>query len=94
MVSILIIDDEEDIRDILKYNLEKEGFQVDVSSNGEEGFIKIKETLPDLVILDVMMPGMDGIEVCELIRSTPECDHIIVSNTQIPFLCVLCVRWC
>jgi two-component system alkaline phosphatase synthesis response regulator PhoP len=78
MVSILIIDDEEDIRDILKYNLEKEGFQVDVSSNGEEGFIKIKETLPDLVILDVMMPGMDGIEVCELIRSTPECDHIII----------------
>ncbi len=78
MVSILIIDDEEDICDILKYNLEKEGFLVDVATNGETGLAKIKATKPDLVILDVMMPGMDGIEVCELIRSSPELDQIIV----------------
>ncbi len=78
MFSILIIDDEEDIRDILKYNLEKEGFYVEVASNGEDGLVKIKSRIPDLLILDVMMPGMDGIEVCELIRSTPEFKHIII----------------
>jgi two-component system alkaline phosphatase synthesis response regulator PhoP len=78
MVSILIIDDEEDIRDILKYNLEKEGFYVDVASNGEQGLSKIKSNIPDLVILDVMMPGMDGIEVCDLIRSTPNYENIII----------------
>ena len=78
MVRILIIDDEEDIRDILKYNLEKEGFSVEVAGNGEEGLNKMKLVSPDLVILDVMMPGMDGIEVCEAIRSTPAYDAIIV----------------
>jgi two-component system alkaline phosphatase synthesis response regulator PhoP len=78
MNSILIIDDEEDIRDILKYNLEREGFSVDVASNGEEGLAKIKNSIPDLIILDVMMPGMDGVEVNEVIRSTPEFEHIIV----------------
>ncbi len=78
MFSILIIDDEEDIRDILKYNLEKDGFSVDVASNGEDGLLKIKTNIPDLLILDVMMPGMDGIEVCEMIRSTPEFEHIII----------------
>ena len=78
MVSILIIDDEEDIRDILKYNLEKEGFFVDVASNGQEGLLKIKSKIPDLVILDVMMPGRDGIEVCDLIRNTPEYENIII----------------
>lgn len=78
MVSILIIDDEEDIRDILKYNLEKEGFKVDVASSGTDGLEKMKLNIPDLVILDVMMPGMDGIEVCESIRNTPEYDQIII----------------
>jgi len=78
MFSILIIDDEEDIRDILKYNLEKDGFSVDIASNGEDGLLKIKRNIPDLLILDVMMPGMDGIEVCEMIRSTPEFAHIII----------------
>ena len=78
MFSILIIDDEEDIRDILKYNLEKEGFNVDVANNGEEGLIKMKSKIPDLLILDVMMPGIDGIEVCELIRNIPEFKNVII----------------
>lgn len=78
MVSILIIDDEEDIRDILKYNLEKEGFLVETATNGEEGLQKIKTKLPDLVLLDVMMPGMDGIEVCDLIRNTPGCEQLVI----------------
>jgi two-component system alkaline phosphatase synthesis response regulator PhoP len=71
MVSILIIDDEEDIRELLKYNLKKEGYLVEVAENGEIGLALMKELKPDLIILDVMMPGMDGIEVCDAIRSTP-----------------------
>ncbi|SRR5574343_14982 len=71
MVSILIIDDEEDIRELLKYNLKKEGYLVEVAENGEVGLALMKELKPDLIILDVMMPGMDGIEVCDAIRSTP-----------------------
>lgn len=78
MISILIIDDEDDIRDILKYNLEKEGFKVDTARSGIEGLEKIKTSIPDLLILDVMMPGMDGIEVCDSIRSTSAYDQIII----------------
>jgi len=71
MISILIIDDEEDIRELLKYNLKKEGYLVEVAENGEIGLALMKELKPDLILLDVMMPGMDGIEVCDAIRSTP-----------------------
>jgi len=78
MVSILIIDDEEDIRDILKYNLEKEGFKVAVANNGIQGIEMVAIHKPDLIILDVMMPGIDGIEVCELIRSNPENEKVII----------------
>lgn len=78
MVSILIVDDEEDIRDILKYNLQKEGFDIRIASNGEEGMKLIKESIPDLVVLDVMMPGLDGIEICELIRSNPEYNQLLI----------------
>ena len=67
--SILIVDDEEDIRDLLSYNLEKSGFNVDVASNGMECLSKIKSNKPDLILLDVMMPEMDGLEVCEQIKS-------------------------
>jgi two-component system alkaline phosphatase synthesis response regulator PhoP len=71
MLSILIIDDEEDIRELLKYNLKKEGYLVEVAENGEIGLTLMKALQPDLILLDVMMPGMDGIEVCDAIRSTP-----------------------
>jgi two-component system, OmpR family, alkaline phosphatase synthesis response regulator PhoP len=69
MSSILVIDDEVDILEILKYNLEKEGFEVETASSGAEGIQKATKKIPDLIILDVMMPGMDGIEVCENLRS-------------------------
>ncbi len=69
MVSVLVIDDEEDIRDILTYNLKKEGFNAFAAENGEKGLELLKSVHPDLVLLDVMMPGMDGIEVCEAIRN-------------------------
>jgi two-component system alkaline phosphatase synthesis response regulator PhoP len=70
MVTILIVDDEEDIREILSYNLKKEGYTVVTAENGEKGLAEMRQSKPDLILLDVMMPGMDGIEVCEVIRQT------------------------
>jgi two-component system alkaline phosphatase synthesis response regulator PhoP len=70
MVTILVIDDEEDIRELLSYNLKKEGYDVYSAENGEKGLALMAANKPDLIILDVMMPGMDGIEVCEAIRRT------------------------
>jgi len=78
MSSILIVDDEEDILEILRYNLQKEGFNVEVASNGPDGIEKAKQFHPDLIILDVMMPGMDGIEVCEILRRTPGFETTLV----------------
>ena len=59
--KILLIDDEQDILEILSYNLEKEGYQVFMANNGNEGIAKAKEIIPDLILLDVMMPEKDGI---------------------------------
>ncbi len=70
MIRILVIDDEEDIRELLQYNLQKEGYDVITAENGEIGIEKMKSHRPDLIILDVMMPGQDGIEICDLIRQT------------------------
>ncbi len=78
MKTILIIDDEIDIRDILSYNLKKEGFNVLTAENGKEGILIAKETKPDLILLDVMMPEMDGIEVCEILKSTPETENTLI----------------
>lgn len=69
MKTILIIDDDEDIREIISYNLTKDGYTVIKAKNGEEGLKKAKKNIPDLILLDVMMPEMDGMEVCELLRS-------------------------
>jgi len=69
MKTILIIDDDEDIREIIGYNLTKDGYTVIKAKNGEEGIKKAKKNLPSLILLDVMMPEMDGIEVCELLRA-------------------------
>lgn len=81
MIKILIVDDEEDIRELLSYNLKKEGYIVFSAENGEKGLSVLREEKPDLVLLDVMMPGMDGIEVCETIRQIPG-----LSQTLICFL--------
>ena len=78
MVSVLVIDDEEDIREILTYNLKKEGFNAYASENGEKGMELLKSVHPDLVLLDVMMPGMDGIEVCEAIRNLPGFERTLI----------------
>ncbi len=78
MAKILIIDDEEDIRELLSYNLKKEGFIVESAENGETGLAILSSFKPQLVLLDVMMPGMDGIEVCEAIRAKEGFQHTLV----------------
>lgn len=78
MKHILIIDDEEEIRELISYNLEKEGFETSTAENGKVGFEKLKENNIDLILLDVMMPEMDGIEFCTQLRSNPAFDRIIV----------------
>ena len=69
---ILIADDEPDIIEIISYNLESEGYTIITAKNGNEAIQKAKSHNPDLIILDMMMPGKTGIEVCKLLRSKPE----------------------
>lgn len=78
MFSVLIIDDEKDILEIIKYNLTKEGFAVETAENGIEGIEKAKSFKPDLILLDVMMPQMDGVEVCEILRRTPGFESTLI----------------
>ncbi|APX99266.1 response regulator transcription factor [Lacinutrix venerupis] len=80
-IKILLVDDEPDILEIVGYNLSQEGYQVTTASNGIEGVALAKSEKPQLIILDVMMPKMDGIETCEQIRKLPE-----LKNSLITFL--------
>jgi two-component system alkaline phosphatase synthesis response regulator PhoP len=77
--KILLVDDEPDILEIVSYNLTQEGYKITTASNGKEAIIKAKVVLPDLIIMDVMMPEMDGIEACEAIRKIPELSHVIIT---------------
>ena len=79
--KILLVDDEPDILEILSYPLKNEGFQVHTANNGLEAIKIAKDIQPHLIVLDVMMPEMDGIEACEIIRKDPK-----ISNTLITFL--------
>ena len=65
---IALVEDEPDIAEILRYNLEKEGFQVDLHDRGDTALASIQATPPDLILLDLMLPGMDGLEVCRLLK--------------------------
>jgi two-component system alkaline phosphatase synthesis response regulator PhoP len=76
--KILLVDDEPDILEFLGYNLRKEGYEVITSSNGRDGVEKARELTPHLIILDVMMPEMDGIEACNEIRQLPNLKNSIV----------------
>lgn len=78
MNKILIVDDEVDIREMLAYNLEKEGFSVATCSNGKKAIEHINSNECDLVLLDVMMPELDGIEVCRIIRNEGNKKDIII----------------
>ena len=82
MEKILIVDDEKDILEFLGYNLRAEGYEVFESKNGEDAISLAQEISPGLIILDVMMPGIDGIETCERMRSIPKLkDSLIVFLT-------------
>lgn len=76
--SIFIVDDEPDILEFLTYNLKKEGYIVNTALDGEEGLRKIKQVKPDLVILDIMMPKMDGVEVCRQLREDDANKDLII----------------
>lgn len=73
------MDDEPDILEIISYNLSAEGYQIITAENGLEAVKKAKKELPQLVILDVMMPEMDGIEACELIRKDPNLKNVVIT---------------
>jgi two-component system response regulator MprA len=70
-LKVLVVDDEDNIIELIRLGLRYEGFQVEVASDGEQGIALAQRIDPDLVILDVMMPGIDGIEVCRRLRSNP-----------------------
>ena len=78
-MNILIVDDESDILEIVSYNLEEAGYKVFTASNGVDGISLAKKHRPELIILDVMMPGMDGIETCEKMRTIKELDQTIIA---------------
>ena len=77
--TILLVDDENDILDFLSYNLSKEGYKVYTATNGEEGVKAVKQFNPSLVILDIMMPVMDGIEACQIIRKDSQIIQPIIA---------------
>jgi two-component system alkaline phosphatase synthesis response regulator PhoP len=79
--KILIVDDEPDILELIEYNLKKEGYQVYTANNGQEAVAEAKKVLPELIVLDIMMPKMDGIEACRVMRTMPE-----FKNTFMVFL--------
>ena len=78
-IKILLVDDEPDILEIVGYNLTQEGYQIITAVNGKEAVAKAKKHIPNLIIMDVMMPEMDGMEACEIIRKQPELSNVIIT---------------
>ena len=74
--TILVVDDEQDLLDLIEYNLKKEGFDVLKAEDGKEGISMARKHMPDLVLLDIMMPKMDGLEAVEVMRGDEELKHI------------------
>ena len=73
---ILIVEDEEPLTLLLRYNLEAEGYEVETSARGDEADTRLKESTPDLIVLDWMLPGLSGIELCRRLRARPETRHV------------------
>ena len=80
--KILIVEDEKSISDIIKFNLEKEGFEVCTSYDGEDALLKSKVEEPELILLDVMLPKVDGFTVCKKIRETNNVPIIILTAKE------------
>lgn len=78
-IKILLVDDEEDTLEFIKYNLEEEGFQIATAENGKEALEKAKVFQPHLIVLDVMMPVMDGVETCNELRKLPDFENTIIT---------------
>lgn len=78
-IRILLVDDEPDILEIVGYNLSQEGYQIFTAENGKEAIAKAKKEHPHLIIMDVMMPEMDGMEATEAIRKIPELSNVIIT---------------
>ncbi|MFP4663815.1 MAG: response regulator transcription factor [Bacteroidales bacterium] len=76
--TILIVDDEQDILEFLSYNLQNVGYKVYTTDNGPDALKLAREIIPDLIVLDIMMPGLDGIETCERIRNTAGLEHTLI----------------
>ena len=76
--SVLIVEDERDLVEVLQYNLEREGYEVAVARDGQDGLAKARSTLPDLVLLDLMLPVMDGLAVCRELRADPRTKSVRV----------------
>ncbi|MHB8203201.1 MAG: response regulator [Desulfomonilaceae bacterium] len=75
---ILVVDDEEDILELVSYNLKKENFQVTCAMSGEEALQKLKKDTFDIILLDLMLPGRDGLDTCRVLKSNPETSYIPV----------------
>jgi two-component system phosphate regulon response regulator PhoB len=74
--NILIVDDEEDVLELVRYNVGKNGYRTETATSGEEALAKARAKLPDLIILDLMLPGIDGLEVCKELKANPKTEHI------------------
>jgi two-component system alkaline phosphatase synthesis response regulator PhoP len=77
--KVLLVDDEQDILDLIGFNLEKEGFEVFTANNGRDGLELARKNNPDLVLLDVMMPGMDGMETCRELRDDDNLKNVLIA---------------
>lgn len=73
---ILVVDDEEDILELVRYNLVKEGYRVTTVASGEEALKSARSALPDIILLDLMLPGVDGLEVCRVLKQDPKTRHV------------------
>ncbi|MCB9169478.1 MAG: response regulator transcription factor [Flavobacteriales bacterium] len=77
--KVLLVDDEADILELLRYNLEREGYRVSTAQNGKDALKVARNERPDLIVLDIMMPGMDGVEVCNQLRAQPEFKQTLIT---------------
>ncbi len=76
--KILVVDDEQDLVKLVRYNLEKDGYKVETAYNGEDALFLARKARPELVILDLMLPGIDGLEVCKKLKTDPELANVAI----------------